>query len=255
MLDRDPIEIYTPRCVGHYPSIFTTEDEAPFIADYNQGMKRTHSSKSGIKGNQGKITPVNRAAILSPPPGFRLTNDPRRAWFCIKLPKPAHAVGIKGDPYLVEITGTNPPPPNTPNPNNWATAMRLIFDYDMNQPRFILTDGASWVFDTTLKDYSSLGAPTRFDITIRNAGPLLDPDHEDARACFEAGALLFQQKVKVANLVNYVDLDWEMDYSYAHAKSGAGQKKHRPKGNVPAVVPHATARPGTDCGNAIFASF
>jgi len=205
LLGCDPVEIYAPRCTGHYASIFTTENEAPLDGDWHNGMKKIYRlAKHGILPNSSTITPVNPAAHLRPPSGYSLCGDPRRAWFCLQLPKPTHAVGIKADP--VTVNGTNSP--NVPNPHDWATGVRLVFDYDMDSPDIELTEGKNLILKTTLKDYcaSAPSSSTRFDITIRHVGPfLVDPGHDDARACFDATAKLFQSGT--------VDLDWELDYS------------------------------------------
>jgi hypothetical protein len=223
MLGCDPIEIYAPRCVGHYASIFTTEDEAPLERDLSQGMKKIYClTKHGIRANMSTITLVNPRSHLGPPKAFKLCGDLRRAWFCLQFPKPTHAVGIKADP--VAIKGTNSP---TPNLQRWATALRLVFDYDMDQPDIELTDGKNPILKTTLKDYSSSTQNTssRFDITVRHVGPFLfDPGHDDARACFEATTKLFQS--------GSVDLDWELDYPN----------------------PATDGRTGSDCGSPLLIS-
>jgi hypothetical protein len=223
MLGRDPIEIYAPRCVGHYGSIFTTEKEAPLDHDPNdQGMNWVYAvTKSGILPNTSAITAVNGATHLNPPTAFALTNDPRRAWFRLQFPKPTHAVGIKVDP--VQIKGTN-----APAGTGYATALRLIFDYDMDSPYFELSLGGIAILQTTLQDYSasSPGSSSRFDVTVRLVGPFLfDPAHDDARACFEATAKLFQS--------GNTDLDWKADYSRMSS----------------------LARTGSDCGSPLLISF
>jgi hypothetical protein len=210
MLGCDPIEIYAPRCIGHYASIFTTEDEAPLEGDWHNGMNKIYSLKThGIRPNASTITPVNQGSHLCPPKGYKLCGDPRRAWFCLQLPKPTHAVGIKRDP--VTVNGTSAP--NVPNPHEWATAARLVFDYDMNSPDIEVVEGPTSILKTTLRDYSASApsASTRFDITIRHVGPfVVDPAHDDARGCFEATTKLFQSGT--------VDLDWELDFSKLPSK-------------------------------------
>jgi hypothetical protein len=215
LLDRDPVEIYSPRCFGHYTGIFTTDDEAPLERDNTNGMSRVFQvSKSGIQPSTGKIAQLNpRIKLLSPPLSHTLTTNPRLAWFCIKLPKPKQVVGIS--PHEADITGTG-----APRVGVWATGLRLIFDYDMDKPDFKLIDSNRnhEVFATTLKDHCHDGAPSHFEMTVRSVGPLLtDPDHEDARACFEASTRLFESE----NL----PLDWGME-------------------------PVLKARAGSDCGTA-----
>ena len=203
MLDRDPIEIYAPRCAGHYGSIFTTEKEAPLEHDpLQQGMNNVYAfTQHGIHPNPSTIVRVNPATLLTPPPGFSLSGDLSRAWYCIQLPKPRSVVGIKADP--VQVTGTNAPG----GPSPYATALRLIYDYDMSKPDVIVSSGGKAVLTTTLQDYSaaSPSVASKFDITIRLVGPFLfDPSHDDARECFKATARLFQSGT--------ADLDWELVY-------------------------------------------
>jgi len=217
MLDRDPVEIYAPRCAGHYGYIFTTEDELPLDHDINQGMNRIYEfTKHGIQPNTSMIVPVNAAKQLSPPSGFRLSGDLSRAWFRVRLPRPKRAVGIKADP--VQVKGTN-----APSGVSYSTALRLIYDYDMDQPDLELTVGGSVVLRTTLQDYSAPSPTTtsKFDITVRLVGPFLfDAGHDDARECFKATARLFQ--------LGNVELDWQLDYPKAAEFYG---------------------RPGGDCGS------
>lgn len=215
LLDLNPVEIYSPRCFGHYTGIFTTDNEAPLERDYTKGMNQVFQvSQSGIQPNTGEIAQLNaRITLLNPPPSHTLTKNPRLAWFCIKLPKPKQVVGIS--PHQARITGTG-----APGDGVWATGLRLIFDYDMDKPDFKLIDSNKnhEVFATTLKDHCHDGAPSHFEITVRSVGPFVnDPDHEDAHACFEASTRLFESK----NL----PLDWVMN-------------------------PVLTWRQGSDCGSA-----
>lgn len=221
LLDRNPVEIYAPRCVGHYGSIFTTEAEAPLEHDLHQGMRKIYRvTKSGIQANSSAATPVKAVAQLKPPAGFTLSSDEKRAWFCLQFPKPTHAVSIKIDPVRIKGTGA-------PTGTAYATALRLIFDYDMDRPDFELSEGTTPILRTTLQDYSSPSpqSSSRFDITVRLVGPFLfDPRHDDAYECFAASAKLFQSR--------NADLDWEVDYS----------------GMV------VRGRPGSDCDAPIFVS-
>lgn len=214
MLDRNPVEFYAPRCAGHYGSIFTTEAEAPLDNEPHQGMNKIYEFTShGILPNTSAITLVNPARQLSPPSLFKLSGDLSRAWFRIQLPRPKRAVGIKADP--VRVRGTN-----APNGASYATALRLIYDYDMDRPALELGGGA--VFNPILQDYSAASPNTasKFDITVRLVGPFLfDAGHDDACECFKATARLFQ--------LGNTDLDWELDYSGMHA----------------------SGRPGGDCGS------
>jgi hypothetical protein len=202
LLDRDPIEIYAPRCIGHYGCIFDTENEQPLDHDPNdQGLNLIYDvTTSGIQSNASTVTPVNPKFHLKPPSSFALTKDLKRAWFRLQFPKPTHAVGIKVDP--IKIKGTN-----APTGTAYASALKLIFDYDMNLPVFEITNGTHSVFKTSFKDYSApQNSPLRFELTVRLVGPFLfDWNHDDARACFEATARLFQS--------GNTDLDWEADYS------------------------------------------
>jgi len=221
LLDSDSVKVYSPRCFGHHTGIFTTDNEAPLDRDHNQGMNRVFQvSPGGIQPNTGKITHANPdIKLLSPPRHYTLTTNPRLAWFCIQLPRPRQVVGIS--PHQAEITGTG-----APGEGVWATGLRLIFDYDMDQPDFELTGPNGFVFPTSLKDHCHVD-PGHFEITVRSVGPFLnDPEHEDARACFEASTRLFES--------NNVPLNWGMEF-------GAG------------VV--AMARNGSDCGAAHLVRF
>jgi hypothetical protein len=199
MLGRDPVEFYAPRCAGHYASIFTTDAEAPLDSDPHQGMNKIYQfTQHGILPNTSAITMVNTATQLSPPSLFKLSGDPTRAWFRIQLPRPKRAVAIKADP--VGVKGTN-----APTGSSYATAMRLIYDYDMDRPTLQLGGGSA--FNPTLQDYSaaSPNAPSKFDVTVRLVGPFLfDFEHNDACECFKATARLFQ--------LGNTDLDWELIY-------------------------------------------
>jgi len=197
LLDRDPVEIYSPRCFGHQTGIFTTDNEAPLERDHTEGMNKVfHVSKSGIQPYKGKIAHISGIKLLSPPEHYTLTSQPRLAWFCIRLPKPTQVVGIS--PHEATITGTD-----APEGTIWATGLRLIFDYDMDQPDFELSHSKVVVFPTKLKDHCHDDKPGHFEVTVRSVGPLLnDPDHEDASACFEASTRLFESK--------RVPLDWDM---------------------------------------------
>jgi hypothetical protein len=228
LLDRDPIQVYAPRCIGHYASISTTEDEAPLEADPYCGMHKVFMiSKSGIRANVSSITPVNPATHLRPPQDYKLSQDPRCAWFCLQLPRPTHAVGMLAD--TVGITGTN-----APSGTNWATGLRLFFDYDMSFPEFQVTDGRAPILDTTLVDYGvgHQSEPIRFDITVRNVGPFLfDPNHDDAFSCFEASRNLI--------VCNGAQLDWDLNYEIADDDND----KRRP---------HVLGKVGGDCGAPLF---
>ena len=217
LLDSDSVKVYSPRCFGHHTGIFTTDNEAPLDRDHNQGMNRVFQvSPGGIQPNTGKITHANPdIKLLSPPRHYTLTTNPRLAWFCIQLPRPRQVVGIS--PHQAEITGTG-----APGEGVWATGLRLIFDYDMGQPDFELKESHKG-FTTRLKDHCHDGAPSHFEVTVRSVGPFLnDPEHEDARACFEASTRLFES--------NNVPLDWGMQ-------------------------PVLKARNGSDCGAAQIVRF
>jgi hypothetical protein len=226
LLDQDLTQIYAPRCIGHYASISDSEDEAPLTADRYCGMHKTFMvSKSGIQSNLSSVTPVHPDTHLRPPKNFALSKDPRSAWFSFQLPKPTHAIGMMTD--QVAISGTNAPTGTT-----WATAFRLLFNYDMGHPEFEVTDGRDTVFATKLIDYGS-GNPLRFDISVRNLGPFLfDPDHDDAFTCFEASRRLF--------LCEGSELDWELDYdSVSIPNTGNGKY-------------HLVGKVGGDCGAPAF---
>jgi hypothetical protein len=217
ILDHNPIEIYAPRCAGHYGSIFTPEKEAPLNHDFSQGMNNIYEfTQHGIQANTGPICRTGPAPLLSPPKGFGRCGDLSRAWFRVQLLKPRSVVGIK--PESVKITGTN-----APAGTSYATALRLIYDYDMDAPfvEFGLIGGKP-ILRATLQDYSaaSQSLSSKFDITIRVAGPFLfDSEHDDARECFKATARMFQS--------GSTYLDWEADYE---------------------AVMHIYGRPGSDCG-------
>src|SRR5262249_19316325 len=149
------------------------------------------AKKSGIKANSASITSVRGAPYLKPPEHYAgCKTDLTRAWFCLSLPRPAQIVAIreaKGN--AVTISGSKAPK----GQHTYATGLRLIFNYDMDEPEFVLWDKKKEAFNTRLVDYSSPDSPIRFDITIRFGGPFVfDPNHDDAKDCFDASTRLFQ---------------------------------------------------------------
>jgi hypothetical protein len=223
LLNRNPIEIYSPRCAGHYAGIFSIDDEAPLDKDRVQGKQNIFSvSQSGIIGNGQAIQFANAAVILTPPPGSQLSPDVSCAYFCIKLPRPSTVVGISA--HNVIIRGTN-----APSGQKWATGIRLIYDYDLSQPNFTLVNGTQEILATVLRDHSN---SEHFDFTIRHVGPLvIDPFNDDAIDCFESSRnMLF---------CNGAPLDWCLDYTGLAANVNAN-----PGGNM-----NLLHRTGGDCGS------
>jgi hypothetical protein len=214
LLNCDPIKVYAPRCIGHYARIFTTETEGALPGDRLSGGNVVYRvTRSGIKPCKS-CKQANPAAHLNVPTNYGITKDVSRSLFCFELPKPRRIAAIGKDSVIV--TGTN-----APSGNAWATATRFIFDFDGNQRRFEVGDGTTRVLATTLEDYS---VTNHFEVTVQFIGPFIfDPDHNDAKDCFQASARLFQHSSSKA------DLDWGLDYS------GVGRNGR------------ADGRPGGDC--------
>src|SRR5947209_4127227 len=105
------VNIYVPRCTGHYASIFSTEDEQPLLADRVKGMNKVYKVvQSGIRPSRVEVGTIKGAKHLAPHPDYELrTDDPSRVWFCLQFKNPSGVAAIRADADTSEIKGHGAP--------------------------------------------------------------------------------------------------------------------------------------------------
>lgn len=181
------VDVYAPKCDGHFAGIFWTDNACPVTGLDSQGGNHTYAiAGNGIAPSAGALSLLG-AAVVSVASGVPAA---AKASFHLAVPRPKIVYGIL--PEQSEIVGKNFSSP-TGVLSSYATGVRFYYDWDgtevsLSRPAYThpKTGRTSAPPNQDITPPYGDPLPQFGDIEVQYGGPKSsDSDHLDAIACFK----------------------------------------------------------------------
>jgi hypothetical protein len=195
------IDVYAPKCPGHYGGIFSPLNEYPLRGRQQNGKDYRYVLDSpGIK--KGPATIDGKTNILTTSSPLHPQAD---AAFCINVPMPFVIHGMNEAALEIVPTATGVP---TGVLKPTVTSLRLCYEYDVSKKVTCakpLSGGNAWDLKF-IYPILPAGQTSHADLTVRYGSTLEeDADHADAQECFR-------------HVCDLLGLPWWASYDYTPGK-------------------------------------